>query len=143
MAPASAARAARAAQASPGVAPSDTQAAARPRLKQQEKTASLQRRARRSAMAAAAVIAAVLLIVVAGQAMVASQQVRIDNMHTDLAAAVSANENLQLTRAQLEAPGRILILAQHQLHMVVPKTVTYLNPVKPGPSLADVRAEGK
>lgn len=97
--------------------------------------AMLRHRARALALAAGLLIGAASLFVVAGQAMVASQQVRIDTLHDELAGAVASNENLQLTKAQLEAPGRVLIIAERQLHMVVPKAVVYLDPVNPGPSI--------
>jgi cell division protein FtsL len=81
--------------------------------------------------AAALVVAAALIVVAAGQAIVAAQQVHLDRLDRSLATAVARNENLQLTRAQLASPTRILTLAERELGMVVPKHVTYLVPVDP------------
>jgi cell division protein FtsL len=92
----------------------------------------LRRRGRAVLVLAALVVAAALLVVAAGQAFVAAQQVRLDRLDQQLSASVAKGENLQLTRAQLESPSRILSLAEHQLGMVVPVSVTYLVPVDPG-----------
>ncbi len=81
-----------------------------------------------------------LFVVVVGQTVVASQQVRIDTLNQALANAVARNQDLQLTRAQLAAPARILQLAEHDLGMRAPAGVSYLTPVDPGPSVAAVGA---
>ena len=54
------------------------------------------------------VVAVALLVVAAGQAFVATQQVRLDRLDRGLATAVARDQNLQLTRAQLASPSRIL-----------------------------------
>ncbi len=77
------------------------------------------------------VVAAALLIVAAGQAFVAAQQVHLDRLEQQLATSVARAQNLQLARAKLESPSRILVIAERQLGMVVPKSVTYLVPVDP------------
>ena len=92
----------------------------------------LRRRGRAVLVLAALVVAATLFVVAAGQAFVAAQQVRLDRLDQQLSASVAKGETLQLTRAQLESPSRILSLAEHQLGMVVPVSVTYLVPVDPG-----------
>ncbi|MGD0220217.1 MAG: hypothetical protein ABSC73_07135 [Acidimicrobiales bacterium] len=92
----------------------------------------LRRRARAALVLAGLVVAAALFVVAAGQAFVAAQQVRLDRLDQQLSASVAKGENLQLTRAQLESPSRILSLAEHELGMVVPVSVTYLVPVNPG-----------
>jgi len=92
-----------------------------------------QRRARVLVAAAAAMVLGSLGVVAAGQALVTSQQVRVDNLHQALSAAVAQDQDLQLSRAQLAAPSRILSIAEHELHMVAPASVTYLVPVNPGP----------
>ncbi|HVB06693.1 MAG TPA: hypothetical protein VNF07_10660 [Acidimicrobiales bacterium] len=98
------------------------------------------RRARLIALAAAAFVVVALLVVVTGQALVASQQVRLDNLNASLASATAANENLQLQRAELTAPGALLKIAERSLHMVTPATVTYLTPVQPGVTVAEAAA---
>jgi cell division protein FtsL len=104
---------------------------------------ALRARRRRSRLlyaAAGAILAGALLLVVAGQALVASQQVRLDNLQSELSSAVQSNANLQLDRAELAAPTRILAIAEHTLKMVSPARVTYLTPVDPGPSLEQLSA---
>jgi cell division protein FtsL len=89
----------------------------------------LRRRAQLVVVLAATVVAISLLVVAAGQAFVAAQQVRLDRLDRGLATAVARDQNLQLTRAQLASPSRILRVAERQLGMVVPKNVIYLVPV--------------
>ena len=99
-----------------------------------------QRRQRRRAqlvcVLAATVVAVSLLVVAAGQAFVAAQQVRLDRLDRGLATAVARDQNLQLTRAQLASPSRILQVAERELGMVVPRNVIYLVPVNPDRSTA-------
>ena len=83
------------------------------------------------------------MIVAAGQAFVAAQQVHLDRAQQQLATAVAKDQNLQLTRAQLESPTRILSFAEHELGMVVPSHVTYLVPVDPNRSGAILGAEDR
>ncbi len=90
----------------------------------------LRRRARAILVLAALFVAGALLFVAAGQAFVAAQQVHLDRLDQQLATAVARDENLQLARAQLESPSRILELAERRLGMVVPPSVTYLVPVE-------------
>jgi len=97
-------------------------------------------KARGVAVLASLLIAGTLLLVAAGQAMVASQQVRLDNLTSELQVAVAKNQNLQLSKAQLVAPNRILEIAEHKLGMVLPADVTYLSPVNPGASLGNDKA---
>ena len=94
----------------------------------------LRRRARFVWAAAAICVAVALVIVAAGQAFVAAQQVHLDRTQEQLATSVAKNQNLLLTRAQLESPTRILSFAEHELGMVVPSHVTYLVPVDPNRS---------
>jgi cell division protein FtsB len=93
------------------------------------------RRARVMLVIAAALFTGALLAVVAGQAMVSSQQVRLANLNNQLTTVVQSNQDLQLTKAQLDAPGRILQIAEDKLHMVVPGQVHYLTPADPGPAV--------
>jgi cell division protein FtsL len=96
----------------------------------------LRRRARLVCVLAATVVAVSLLVVAAGQAFVAAQQVRLDRLDRGLATAVARDQNLQLTRAQLASPSRILQVAERELGMVVPRNVIYLVPVNPDRSTA-------
>ena len=91
----------------------------------------MRRRAQLLSVLAATVVAVSLLVAAAGQAFVAAQQVRLDRLDRGLAAAVARDQNLQLTRAQLASPSRILRVAERELGMVVPKNVVYLVPVNP------------
>lgn len=93
------------------------------------------RRARVIALVAGAVLAASLATVAIGQDLVASQQVRLDNARQQLAQSVADEQQLQLRRAQLESPARILQIAEHQLHMIAPSSVSYLAPVSIGATL--------
>jgi cell division protein FtsL len=84
---------------------------------------------------AAAIIVAALLVVAIGSALVVSQQVRLDSAEQALAASSTYNTNLQVQRAELAAPTKVLTVAQTKLGMVMPKTVIYLVPVKVGPTV--------
>ena len=88
-------------------------------------------------VAAFAVIVSTIFVIGMGQNMLATQQIRLDALQQELASATQVNQNLLLNRAQLEAPARILQLAQRQLGMVTPKSVVYLTPVATGPTVAD------
>ncbi len=85
----------------------------------------------RLALITAGIVFAVFFAVVAAQAMVASRQIRIDNLQQQLATSVAVNENLQVERAGLTAPSRILSIAEKKLGMTTPAKVTYLAPVAP------------
>ncbi|MCU1489362.1 MAG: hypothetical protein JWM85_767 [Acidimicrobiaceae bacterium] len=100
-----------------------------------------QRMQARLLMAGAGVLLAVAFGAVAlVQSLVASEQLRIDSTRQQLAAAVTEQQQLQLSRAQLESPARVLALAEGRLHMVVPPSVTYLAPVATGPTLLQARS---
>ncbi len=99
-----------------------------------------QRRARVLLAIAGLCLAFAFGAVAIGQSMVASNQLRIDLARQGLVAAIAQQQQLQLERAQLESPERILAIARSKLHMVQPAQVTYLAPVNPGPSLAAMRA---
>ena len=98
------------------------------------------RRVGRLATASAGVLVAALLTVAGAQALVASRQVRIDALQQRLASAVATDQQLEVRRASLEAPSRILEVAQRRLRMVSPGTVSYLAPVDPGPDVASTAA---
>ena len=90
------------------------------------------RRALILSVLAAVLVLGTLLVIAAAQAIVASQQIRIDGLQQSLSTATATNENLQLERANLTAPEHILNIAEH-LGMVVPTSVIYLPAVNPGP----------
>ena len=79
------------------------------------------------------------LSVTAAQALVASRQVRIDDLRQQVANSVATNEGLQVQRAALTEPSRVLSIAEHKLGMIAPAKVTYLAPVSP----ADLRLSSK
>lgn len=73
-------------------------------------------------------------LVAAGQALVASQQLHLDDLNRQIASGVARTQHLQISKAKLAAPSRILGIAEHRLHMVVPSHVSYLSPVPGSPS---------
>jgi cell division protein FtsL len=89
---------------------------------------------------AAAIIVAALLVIAGAQALVASRQVHLDALESQLNSAVVSNQRLALSRAELGAPDRVLAVAESRLKMVAPGEVQYLSPVNPGPSVAQVAA---
>ena len=95
---------------------------------------STRRRARITIGAALVTLTAAFLVVTAGNAVVTSTQLQVDVLNTALANALTTNQNLQLQRAELESPDRILSLAQHRLGMSTPKSVKYLWPVTLSPA---------
>jgi len=76
----------------------------------------------------------------AAHALVASDQQRIDTLQGELTQSLVEQQGLQLSRAQLGSPVRVLRIAEHQLGMVVPGSVSYLPAVDPGPSVAQAGA---
>lgn len=87
--------------------------------------------AHRLAFATACLIFVVFLVVTVAQAVVASRQIRIDDLRQQLANSVAINENLQLQRAELTEPSRILSIAEGKLGMASPAKISYLAPVTP------------
>ncbi len=101
------------------------------------KAATQRRRARALLIAAGTFVVLAVFTIGMAQNMLGTQQVRLDNLRDELTAATQKNQDLLLKRAQLEAPARILQLAEHRLGMVTPKSVVYLTPVTTGPTVAD------
>jgi cell division protein FtsL len=93
------------------------------------------RRTRLVVFGALAIIVAAMLLVAIGSALVVSQQVRLDAAEQSLTAASTRNTDLQVQRAELASPTKVLKVAQTKLGMVTPKTVIYLVPVKLGPTV--------
>lgn len=106
------------------------------------------RRAARTARRQVAVLRTLSLLFVVGalgvtaaaHTLVASDQQRIDGLQSELSASLATQQQLRLTRAQLESPVRVLSIAQKDLGMVAPGSVTYLAPVDPGPSVEQAQA---
>jgi len=73
-------------------------------------------------------------------AVVASDQQRLDTLQSQLTQTLIRQQGLQLARAELESPVRVLHIAENQLGMVVPSSVSYLPAVDPGPSVAQAGA---
>lgn len=102
------------------------------------------RRARVLTGLAACVVTCALLIVAAANSVVVSQQIRLDNVRAQVASALTQDQNLQLQKAVLESPSRILYIAERRLGMVAPPGVTYLTPAAPtgGAASAAHKASG-
>ena len=103
-------------------------------------TAAVRRRARSSVanllrgLGVMCVVGA-LAVTAAAHAFVASDQQRIDTLQGQLTQTLAQQQDLQLARAELESPVRVLAIAERQLGMVAPGSVSYLPPVDPGPSV--------
>lgn len=96
-------------------------------------------RARAMIVLSVMTVAGALMLVAAGQAVVVSQQLQLDNTQLQLQQATAQNTSLQIQRAVLDSPTRILQLAQNKLGMVAPTNVVYLIPVNPGPTVGSIR----
>lgn len=83
------------------------------------------------------VLSGALTVAAAGHAMLASTQIRADTLQSELANATATQQNLQLQKATLETPARILQLAKDRFKMVSPSGSTYLSPVNPGESVSE------
>jgi cell division protein FtsL len=118
--------------------------AARPRLDIVERSRVASRSNRRQAnllrSLGVAFVVGALAITAAAHAFVASDQQRVDTLQGQLAATLAQQQNLQLSRAALESPVRVLNIAERQLGMISPGSVSYLPPVDAGPSVAQVAA---
>lgn len=99
-----------------------------------------ERRQRRQARALVSVsvlcVGLALLLAAVGHAVVGSDQIRSDVLQGQLAAQLATAQNSQLQRAILESPLRIETIAENQLYMVTPSSVTYVVPVKTGETVA-------
>ena len=102
------------------------------------------RRARRGALVlrgiGVALVLGALVVAAAAHAVVARDQSRLDSLQSQVASALGTEQTLQMSRAELQAPLRVLGIAEHHLKMVAPPSVTYLSPVDPGPSVAEAQA---
>jgi hypothetical protein len=94
------------------------------------------RRQARALLALSALcIAGPLMSAAVGHAFVASAQVKADALQSQISTALQLQQDLRLQKAELTSPDRVLQIAEHNLHMVVPATVTYLAPLDPGRSV--------
>jgi cell division protein FtsL len=82
-----------------------------------------------------ALVAAALAIASVGHAVLARQQLVIDKVQSQVQRTLQTEQNLQLERAQLETPARVLRIAESRYGMVAPQSVSYLKPVNPGESV--------
>lgn len=119
--------------------PRDKAAPRSPRLSVVDQRRALTRARRRQALVlrtlGVALVVGALAAAAIAHGVVASQQQRLNALQTEVGQSLIAQQDLQLARAQLEAPPRILQIATGRLGMVTPQTVTYLPPVDPGPSV--------
>lgn len=86
------------------------------------------------------VLALALAVAAAGHALLAADQIQADTLQSQVATAIGTQQNLELERAQLERPGRVLTIAEDRLKMIEPHSVTYLQPVDPGETVAQAHA---
>ena len=79
----------------------------------------------------AVLVVACLLGLVVSHVVLAQGQFRLDKVHQQAAAEQARYERLRLQVAELEAPSRVVAVAQERLGMVPPPGVTYLSPSGP------------
>ena len=89
------------------------------------------RRARLLLVVSGLVLTGALGMVAAAQGVVTTQQLHLDRLDQQLAQAVAKTQTLEVTRARLDAPSRVLAVAEHRLHMATPPSITYLSPAAP------------
>ena len=100
--------------------------------------AGRRRRRRLLVGASGSVAVAGLFAVVVVHVVLAQQQFQLANLSGRIATEQSANDQLRLQVAQLQAPQRVVSQAEQQLGMVSPPSITYLVPGQHG---ARVRAQ--
>ena len=97
------------------------------------------RRRRRFVVVGTAALAVVgLFAVVVVHVVLAQQQFQLADLSSRISSEQSANDQLRLQVAQLQAPQRVVSEAEKQLGMVSPPSITYL---VPGHTGARVRAQ--
>jgi len=123
--------------------PSET-GPARPRLDVVERRRAAERSVRRRVNMLRGLgvlfVVGALAVTAAAHAFVASDQQRVDGLESQISQALAAQQDLQLSRAELESPVRVLSIAERQLGMVSPASLTYLAPANPGPAVSQVQA---
>lgn len=117
---------------SPVPAPARPRPAAPPPLRvvgRPELSPSARRRRRRLLVGGVGMLTGLgLFAVVVVHVVLAQQQFQLGALTSRIAAATSANDQLRLQVAQLQAPERVVSEAQKQLGMVSPPSITYLVP---------------
>lgn len=110
---------------------------------------SVRRHPRLLPAAAAVAVAAALFGLVAAHALLAQGQFRLQDLERRADVEQARYERLRLDVARLEAPARVVSVAQERLGMVPPAAVTYLSPSGPAstpsaapPSTAVAEADG-
>ncbi len=115
-----------------GVGAPDARRAPRPQLRLVDdarlQRAARQRRARRLAVTAAVMAGLVFMALAGSHAFLVTNQVRIDELQQRVDEAQARHQALRLQVATLEAPDRIVSVAQDDLGLVRPDEVTYLRP---------------
>lgn len=110
-------------------------AVVRPRLRLVDNTrleVAVRRRRARRLLVAAAVLAVGALLALAGvNALLVSNQVRLDALEQQVVEAQARHQALRLEVATLEAPERVVSAATERLGMVAPETITYVQPAPP------------
>ncbi len=118
----------------------------RPRLdvveRRRDRTRSVRRQARLLRTMGVLLVVGALGVTAAAHTFVASDQERVDALQLQLSQTLAAQQDLQIARAQLESPARVLYIAEHRLGMVAPGSVSYLAPVNPGPSVEQTEVVG-
>lgn len=110
--------------------------ASRPRLRlvdnAQVEVAVRRRRARRLLAAAGVVVVLAVLALAGVNAVLVSNQVRLDALDEQVIEAQARHQALRLEVATLEAPERVVAVATEHLGMVPPESVTYVQPASAG-----------
>ncbi len=117
---------------------------ARPRLGVVDRRRLLERARRRQARVlvslSAGLLASALVVAAAAHAFLADEQLSSDALQSQVANALAHQQNLQLERAELSAPSRVLSIAERRFKMIAPGGVQYLAPVKPGETVEQAHA---
>ncbi len=69
-----------------------------------------------------------LFAIVTLRVLLAQGQAEVDRLETSVDAARTAQQDLRLSVAELEAPAHVVAAARQRLGMITPATVTYLTP---------------
>ena len=134
------ARPARAARPALRVAPAPSQPRRRPPLRlvpPPEQVAS-RRRSRALVAAVTVLVCAGLFVVLSLRVMLIQGQITLDGLESRAAEERVRSQRLAMLVAEREAPGRVTEAARQRLGMVVPATVTPLEPASPRPLLVDL-----
>ena len=92
---------------------------------------SRRRRARLATVLVVTAVAGTLFALVASHVVLTRRQFRLDRLESRAAAEQERYERLRLRVAELEAPARVVAVAQERLGMLPPPGVTYLSPSGP------------